>query len=82
MTATAPLFDAAMTTPTMAEQLVLTRVWAAIQPLLPPKRPHPKDGRPWVEDRAAEPVNLGETRQLGFAEVPPLGRGVSYATEP
>jgi transposase len=36
----------------MAEQLVPDEVWAAIQPLLPPKRPHPKGGRPWIEDRA------------------------------
>jgi transposase len=41
-----------MTTPTMAEQLVPDEVWAAIQPLLPAKRPHPKGGRPWIEDRA------------------------------
>jgi transposase len=27
-------------------------VWAAIQPLLPPKPQHPKGGRPWIEDRA------------------------------
>jgi transposase len=27
-------------------------VWAAIQPLLPVKRPHPKGGRPWIDDRA------------------------------
>jgi transposase len=40
------------TTLTMAEQLVPDEVWAAIQPLLPPKRPHPKGGRPWIEDRA------------------------------
>jgi transposase len=36
----------------MAEQLVPDEVWAAIQPLLPAKRPHPKGGRPWIEDRA------------------------------
>jgi transposase len=41
-----------MTTPTMAEQFVPDEVWAAIQPLLPPKPPHPKGGRPWIEDRA------------------------------
>jgi hypothetical protein len=34
------------------EQLVPDEVWDAIQPLLPPKRPHPKGGRPWIEDRA------------------------------
>ena len=40
------------TTLTMAEQLVPDEVWAAIAPLLPPKPPHPKGGRPWIEDRA------------------------------
>jgi transposase len=41
-----------MTTATMAEHLVPDEIWAAIQPLLPPKRPHPKGGRPWIDDRA------------------------------
>ena len=41
-----------MTTPTMAEQLVPDEVWAAIQPLLPAKRPHSKGGRSWIGDRA------------------------------
>jgi transposase len=41
-----------MTTPTMAEQLVPDEVWAAIQPWLPPKPPHPEGGPPWIEDRA------------------------------
>jgi transposase len=36
------------TTLTMAEQLVPDEVWAAIQPLLPAKPPHPN----WSEDRA------------------------------
>ena len=40
------------TTLTMAEQLVPDELWSAIQPLLPPKPPHPKGGRPWTEDRA------------------------------
>ena len=40
------------TTLTMAEQLVPDEVWSAIQPLLPAKRPYPKGGRPWIEDRA------------------------------
>jgi Putative transposase of IS4/5 family (DUF4096) len=40
------------TTLTMAEQLVPDEIWSAIQPLLPPKRPHPKGGRPWIGDRA------------------------------
>ena len=40
------------TTLTMAEQLVPDEIGAAIQPLLPAKRPHPKGGRPWIEDRA------------------------------
>jgi hypothetical protein len=43
---------ASSTTLTMAEQLVPDEVWAAIQPLLPAKPPHPKGGRPWIEDRA------------------------------
>jgi transposase len=34
------------------EQLVPDEVWDAIQPLLPPKGPRPKGGRPWIEDRA------------------------------
>jgi transposase len=34
------------------QQLVSDEVWAAIQPLLPPKPPQPKGGRPWIEDRA------------------------------
>jgi transposase len=42
----------AMTIPTMAQHLVPDEVWDAIQPLLPPKRPHPKGGRRWIEDRA------------------------------
>jgi hypothetical protein len=41
-----------MTTATMAEHLVPDEVWDAIQPLLPAKPPHPKGGRPWIEDRA------------------------------
>jgi len=41
-----------MTTPAMAGQLVPDEVWDAIQPLLPAKPPHPKGGRPWIEDRA------------------------------
>ena len=40
------------TTSAMAEQLVPDEVWAAIQPLLPATRPHPKGGWPWIEDRA------------------------------
>src|SRR5512132_1678769 len=40
------------TTLTMAEQLVPDELWSAIQPLLPPKPPHPKGGRPWIQDRA------------------------------
>ena len=40
------------TTLTMAEQLVPDELWAAIQPLLPAKPPHPKGGRPWIGDRA------------------------------
>jgi transposase len=40
------------TTLTMAEQLVPDEIWPAIQPLLSPKPPHPKGGRPWIRDRA------------------------------
>ena len=40
------------TTLTMAEQLVPDELWSAIRPLLPAKPPHPKGGRPWIEDRA------------------------------
>jgi transposase len=36
----------------MAEQFVPDEVWSVIQPLLPPKPPHLKGGRPWIEDRA------------------------------
>ena len=36
----------------MAEQLIPDEVWAAIAPLLPPKRPHPKGGPPLAGDRA------------------------------
>jgi putative transposase len=28
-------------------------LWARIEPLLPPKKPQPKGGRPWTADRAA-----------------------------
>ena len=51
-----------MTTPTMAEQLVPDDVWAAVQPLLPPKPPHPKGGRPWIGDRAV----LGGIIEMGL----------------
>jgi transposase len=37
---------------TMAAQLVPDELWEAIRPLLPPKRPHPNGGRPWIDDRA------------------------------
>jgi transposase len=36
----------------MAKPLVTDELWAKIQPLLPPVKPHPKGGRPRVEDRA------------------------------
>ena len=36
----------------MAAQLVPDELWEAIRPLLPPKRPHPNGGRPWIDDRA------------------------------
>jgi putative transposase len=28
-------------------------LWSRIQPLLPAKRPHPKGGRPWTDERQA-----------------------------
>ena len=34
-------------------ELVNDELWAAIAPLLPPRAPHPKGGRPWADDRAA-----------------------------
>jgi len=36
----------------MAKPLVTDELWAKIQPLLPPAKPHPKGGRPPVPDRA------------------------------
>ena len=33
-------------------RLAPDEVGAAIQPLLPAKQPHPKGGRPWIEDWA------------------------------
>src|SRR5512142_1131334 len=36
----------------MAEQLVPDELWRAIAPLLPPKRPHLRGGRPWIGERA------------------------------
>jgi transposase len=61
----------------MAEQLVPDDVWAAIQPLLPSKPPHPKGGRPWIEDRAV----LGGIIYVLRAGVRPGGcsRPVSWA---
>jgi transposase len=64
------------TTLTTAEQFVPDEVWAAIQPLLPPKRPHSKGGRPWIGDRsvlggiiyvlrAGVPWRLLPARELG-----------------
>ena len=32
--------------------LVTDEVWEAVAPLLPRRRPQPKGGRPWVDDRA------------------------------
>ncbi len=33
--------------------LVTDELWTTIEPLLPPQRPHPKGGRPWLPDRPA-----------------------------
>jgi transposase len=37
-----------MDIPRLADEL-----WATVAPLLPPRRPQPKGGRPWTDDRAA-----------------------------
>lgn len=37
----------------MSKPLVSDELWTVIEPLLPPKAPKPKGGRPPVEDRAA-----------------------------
>lgn len=37
----------------MAKPLVSDELWAVVEPLLPPPRPHPNGGRPPVENRAA-----------------------------
>lgn len=34
------------------KSLVTDALWAVIAPLLPRRRPHPRGGRPWVDDRA------------------------------
>lgn len=35
------------------KRLIDDELWALVQPLLPPHAPHPKGGRPFVDDRAA-----------------------------
>ena len=37
----------------MAKPLLTDALWKHIEPLLPPLRPHPKGGRPWVGNREA-----------------------------
>jgi len=37
----------------MAKPLLADELWERIEPLLPPKQPKPKGGRPSVADRAA-----------------------------
>jgi transposase len=34
------------------EQELLDRLWGRVAPLLPPKPPHPKGGRPFADDKA------------------------------
>ena len=34
------------------EQNLLDRLWVRVEPLLPPKPPHPKGGRPFADDQA------------------------------
>jgi transposase len=34
------------------EQELLDRMWERVRPLLPPKPPHPKGGRPFADDKA------------------------------
>jgi transposase len=34
-------------------ELVSDDLWATIEPLLPPRPPQPRGGRPWADDRAA-----------------------------
>jgi len=36
----------------MAKTLVTDKLWAIVKPLLPPKPPKPKGGRPRIDDRA------------------------------
>ena len=36
----------------MARELVSDAFWERIKHLIPPKKPQPKGGRPWLEDRA------------------------------
>lgn len=33
------------------EQELLDRMWARVRPLLPPRPPHPKGGRPFADDK-------------------------------
>ena len=34
------------------EQELLDRLWDRVRPLLPPRPPNPKGGRPWADDKA------------------------------
>ena len=36
----------------MSHPLVSDDLWAAVEPLLPPSKPHPRGGRPLLSDRA------------------------------
>jgi transposase len=34
------------------EQELLDRMWERVRPLLPPRAPNPRGGRPWADDKA------------------------------
>ena len=67
------------------KRLIADKLWALVQPLLPPHAPHPKGGRPFVEDRAplTGMVSCCERATLGDAYLrvgPGLGCDVLAAS--